>query len=410
MRRRAPKTSTATTGTISRVNSTAIIDVLREHGELSRQQIGAKTGLSPATVNRLTAALIDEGLVAPAGHMDSTGGRPSILLTYTGGSRLVACIQVRAEGARGALVNFDSEIVHRADVSFDGLASAAGNPADAGTGAEQDPRLSRTLELFDTLIATAADRGTPCVSAGVSVPGVVQQPSGRITNLPELGWPEVRLQEMLARRVDIPVVVENDANALAFGELNYGVGQGVKSLVAVHLENGLGAGIISNGQIHHGFQHEAGEIGYLLMEPSSLEHSFPLMGDLEDRVGSVALTRTARARGLDVPDGHILLAEEIFRRAAGGEEIPAQMASEILDMVAMAIGAMSIILDPELVVLGSGLARHAQMAIPEIEKRLTGRIIRVPRMEAASLIEDAVLVGVAELAAREVRELTYVAN
>lgn len=406
MRRRAPKTSTATTGTISRVNSTAIIDVLREHGELSRQQIGAKTGLSPATVNRLTAALIEQGLVAPAGQMDSTGGRPSVLLTYTGGSRLVACIQVRAGGARGALVNFDSEIVHRVDVSFDGLESAA----EKSTGTDQDPRLTRTLELFDTLIATATEHGTPCVSAGVSVPGVVQQPSGRITNLPELGWPEVRLQEMLSQRVDVPVIVENDANALAFGELNYGVGQGVTSLVAVHLENGLGAGIISNGQIHHGFQHEAGEIGYLLMEPSSLEHSFPLMGDLEDRVGSVALTRTARSRGLEVPDGHILLAEEIFRRAADGEEIPSQMAEEILDMVAMAIGAMSIILDPELVVLGSGLARHAQMAIPEIEKRLTGRIIRVPRMEAAFLIDDAVLIGVAELAAREVREVTYVAT
>src|ERR1035437_804681 len=93
---------TATTSTLARVNRTTILEALRNSGTLSRQQIGAVTGLSPATVNRLTGALITEGIVAVAGREPSTGGRPSVLLRYVGGSRLVAAIQLRAERAPGS--------------------------------------------------------------------------------------------------------------------------------------------------------------------------------------------------------------------------------------------------------------------------------------------------------------------
>ncbi|QPZ39198.1 ROK family transcriptional regulator [Paramicrobacterium chengjingii] len=405
MREATNRSSTATSNTVSRVNRTAIVQALREQGPLSRQQIGAITGLSPATVNRLTSSLIDEGLVARQGQIPSTGGRPSVLLSYTGATQLVACVQVRADRARGALIDFDSHFVHRVDAQFDDLP-----PADSHTTVDTDVRLSRTLNLLDTLLETARALGTPCVSVGVSVPGVVTQPDGRVAHLPELGWPEFPLKELIAARTELPIVIENDANALALGEMHHGVGRGMSSLIAVHLENGLGAGIISNGRIHHGFRWEAGEIGYLLMEPSSLEKSYSLLGDLEDRVGSVALTRKARSRGLEIPDGHLLMADEIFARAAQGEVVPAGMASEILDMVAMAVGAMSIILDPEVIVLGSGLASHVEMVIPAIEDRLAGRIIRVPHMKPATFVEDGVLVGIAELAALDVRGFTYVAG
>ena len=86
------------------------------------------------------------------------------------------------------------------------------------------------------------------------------------------------------------------------------------------------------------------------------------------------------------------------------------MVSEILDMVSLAVAAMSIILDPELVVVGSGLAANADVVIPGISERLTGRIIRVPRLASAALEQDAVIIGVAELAAHEVRGLTFFAE
>lgn len=403
------KQVTATTSTLARVNQTAIIEALRNTGALSRQQLGVITGLSPATINRLTATLIDEGLVVAAGQEPSTGGRPSVLLRYAGGTRLVASIQLRADMASGVLVDFDGKIVFRRDVAFGPRLLAPQDVDENARARDQQARLDKTLELFDFLIATAETMGTPCLAVGVAVPGVVQHPEGVVGRMPELGWTDVPLGRLLRQRTSLPIVVENDANALAYGELHRGAGRGLSSLVALFLENGLGAGIITNGELHRGARAEAGEIGYLLMERSSLDRSYSEYGDLEDRIGSIALTRRARERSIPIPAKGVLTAEDVFELAGRGNADAREMADEILDMVALAVAAMVIILDPELVVVGSSFVGSADTVIPGIQERLRGRIIRVPRLEAATHRNDAVLIGAAELAAAEVNGFAYVA-
>ncbi|ANF31668.1 hypothetical protein A0130_08290 [Leifsonia xyli] len=392
--------ATATTSTLARVNQTAIIEALRESGALSRQQLGAKTGLSPATINRLTASLIEDGLVVAAGQEPSTGGRPSVLLRYAGSSRLVAAIQLRAETVTGILVDFDGKVVFRRSVALG---------AGEDRAPDQERGLRKIFRLFDDLIATADSMGTPCLAVGIAVPGVVQQPDGVVGTMPEFGWTGVPFGELLRARTSLPVVVENDANALAYGELHAGAGRGLSSLVALFLENGLGAGIVANGELHRGARAEAGEIGYLLMERSSLERSYDARGDLEDRIGSLALTERARERGMPIPASGSLTAEDVFELARDGNADAQELADEILDMVAIAVAALVIVLDPELVVVGSSFVGSADTVIPGIQERLRGRIIRVPRIEPATHREDAVLLGAAELAAAEVNGFAYLA-
>ena len=128
---------TATTSTVSKVNRTAIIEALIEHGPISRRQIGVLTGLSPATVNRLTGNLIAEDLVTQHGQEASTGGRPSILLRYTGSSRVVAGMQIRHDRASGILVDFDGVIIHSQECLFDIAAAGGtrpGRPTDDPAG------------------------------------------------------------------------------------------------------------------------------------------------------------------------------------------------------------------------------------------------------------------------------------
>lgn len=399
--------ATATTSTLARVNQTAIIEALREEGALSRQQLGVRTGLSPATVNRLTAALIEDGLIVPAGQEPSTGGRPSVLLRYSGGSRLVAALQLRADVVNGILVDFDGKIVFRRSIGLNERSAEDAPPAVRER--EQQQQLAKIYRLFDDLIATADSMGTPCLAVGVAVPGVVQQPDGVVRTMPEFGWVGVPLGARLQERTSLPVVVENDANSLAFGEAHTAAGRGLSSLVALFLENGLGAGIITNGELHRGARAEAGEIGYLLMERSSLGRSYDARGDLEDRIGSAALTRRARELGLPIPVGGTVTAEEVFELAQAGNADARDLADEILDMMAIAIAALVIVLDPELVVVGSTFVGSAGVVIPGIEERLRGRIIRVPRIEPATHREDGVLLGVAELAAAEVNGFAYLA-
>jgi predicted NBD/HSP70 family sugar kinase len=145
------------------------------------------------------------------------------------------------------------------------------------------------------------------------------------------------------------------------------------------------------------------------MDRSSLRRSYADYGDLEDRIGSVALTRTARERGIEVAERELFTAWDIFSLAGRGDAAARELGDEILDMVAIAIAAMVMVLDPELVVVGSSSAGSAEAVIPGIRERLTGRIIRVPPLAAATYRTDGVLLGVAELAASEVSGFAYLA-
>ena len=245
---------------------------------------------------------------------------------------------------------------------------------------------------------------------GVAVPGVVQEPDGRLGSIPELGWPEVALGAILRERTSIPVIIENDANALAVGELHRGAAQGVSNLVAIVLETGLGTGIITNGKLYRGHAAQAGEIGYMLMDRSALGKMFPQRGDLELRLGSVAMTRQAREQGMSIPDAELLSAQQFFALARSGDAIAGRVVAEFLDILSLAIAAMTSVLSPELVVLGGGLAADADTLIPGIRERLIGRIPRIPSIVPAAHVEDAVMMGAAELAARTVNGFTYVAQ
>ncbi len=400
---------TATTSVMAQVNRTAIVEALRRVPSMSRQQLGSATGLSAATINRLTASLIADGVVEPAGQEPSTGGRPSILLRYAGGSRVVAAVQLRADRASGVLVDFDGLITYREDVDFGPRVLPTDEIDGEGRRLDEQRRLAQTLALLDSLQRTADDRHTPCVAIALAVPGVVHHPEGTVDRMPELGWADVALGAVLREHTALPFVIENDANALAVGELRRGAGRRISSMVAILLENGLGAGIITNGDLHRGARAEAGEIGYLLMDRASLARSYSDYGDLEDRVGSIALARRARERGIPIPTNGELTAEAVFELARSGHAAAGELAAEILDMVAIAIAALVIVLDPELVVVGSSFVGKDDSVVPELIARLTGRIIRVPRVEPALNGRDAVLIGAAELAMAEVNDFTYVA-
>ncbi|TAM67750.1 MAG: ROK family protein [Microbacteriaceae bacterium] len=402
--RQEPKRRGATTRALAQVNSTSITELLRRSGALSRREIQLRTGLSPATINRLTAALIASGVLVVAGHEPSSGGRPSILLRYAGDARLVAAIQLHAERAAGVLVDLDGQIVLRRDVALPGALTPGAS--DEVIAKEQAVQLKLVMQLLDLLIAAADGLGAPCVSVGVAVPGTVAPPDDSVARMPEIGWDEVPLGRILRERFDLPIIVENDANALAFGELNRGAGRGTSSLVSLLLARGLGAGIISNGELHRGASAKAGEVGYLLMDRTAFARSYDEHGDLEDRIGSHALTRQARERGIAVPAGELITAEDVFQLAVEGNSAAGEIAAEILDLLSLTIAALVTVLDPELVVVASNFG-NAERLVPEIQKRLTGRIIEVPRLVPATFREDAVLIGVAELAAAAVNQFTY---
>lgn len=383
---------TATASTLALVNQTAILDALKSRGPMSKAQIGEATGLSPATVNRLTASLIADGLVAHHGVEASTGGRPPIVLAFVGTAHAVAAVQIRSELVTGALVDFEGGVIERIERPV---------PADG-------PRtgLAAYREVISELERRGETRGTPILGVGVSVTGIITL-AGAITGLDPARWAPLTVRRLEQGR-QVPLVVENDANALAIGELHRGIGRESADFVTLLLERGLGAGIVANGSLYRGANSAAGEIGFLLVESDSLGRRFNEAGDLETRISAATITEQAAREGI-AHDG-VLSAMRLIALARSGDVTALPLANRVLDDIARALGAIASILDPEYIVLGEGLDREADYIAPALRSRLEGRIQHVPTITTASLGEDAALLGAAEMAIRAASQFAYLAQ
>ncbi|WP_413354553.1 ROK family protein [Microbacterium sp. 1P06AB] len=377
---RAASRGTATNADVTRINRTAILDALQAGGALTRAELIEATGLASATVHRLCARMVADGLLAV--ERDAGGvGRPTHRYRPLGEARTVVALDVTATVARGALIDLNGDIRHEARESLrgeDGIQSASS-------------RLEGIGRLADRLIRTAAELGTPAQGIGMSVPGVVD-PDGTVSDSVELDWHGVAVRDLMHRRTGLPVVVENDANAVTIGEWTRGAGQGTGDLAALVFGVGVGAGIVSGDRLVRGAGSAAGEIGYLLTDPTGFAQNPRTGGDLETRV-------LALGAGADDDASTMAVLDQ-------GDD---PRAEQLLDHIAMSVAALAVILDCRVVILAGRLPRRTDRLIDGVSERLAGRIPRPPTLVVGALGEDAALVGVGQLTIEHVQGAVYLA-
>ncbi|MCL4722494.1 MAG: ROK family protein, partial [Gammaproteobacteria bacterium] len=275
-----PRTGPSTPSTTLADNRRLVLEVLRTGGELTRNEIGEASGLSPAATARITDRLEAERLIAKTGQAPSGGGRPAWRYRFTAEGRYLVGLRVQGDGCRGAVVGWDEQVVARSELLLE---------PDTAT---PDAILDATLRCARNTVRECAWLGRPPVALGVAVPAVTEA-DGHVRAGTEVGWDELPLGELLIAATDRPVRIENDANVLAYSELT--PGGHTASLAALILGHGLGAGIISEGHLLRGAHSTAGEIGYLLTSRSVLSRGRTEIGDLELRIQRAARADPARA-------------------------------------------------------------------------------------------------------------------
>ena len=354
-------------------NRRLVLNVLRAAGELTRTEIGEASGLSPAATARITDRLETEQLIARTEKTPSAGGRPAWRYRFTAAGRLLGGMRVQRDGCRGALLSWDGQILSRSEVLLD--------PATA-TGEEILDAARACTRLIDH---EATSLGAQLVALGVAVPAVTDG-EGRARAGTEVGWREVPLGEELAQLTTVPLLVENDANALAYSELT--PGGHTASLAGLILGHGLGAGLISEGHLLRGTHFAAGEIGYLITSRDVLNSPAADIGDLELRIQRAARSRPQAA------DAPAQLWTLMGRSSAAAMEATAEM----LDYLAMAIASLVVVVDPERVVIGDVPPDQARRVLDELATRLRGHLLHEPTITVARRGPDAVLIGAALLA------------
>ena len=317
------------------VNRSAILAHLGAHGPASRAELARSLSLSPALMTQLSKDLIADGLIRELAHQASQGGRPARMLGLVASAGRAVGVKVAADHLAFVEVGIDGTVGRTASEPFDAAANTM---------------LAVLADRLRRFIAGGAD--TPLLGIGVGVPGDVDAQGTGIVNSTQLGWTNVPIGSTLRRELGLPVLVENNVNAVAMAERLYGLGRRHRNFLVVTIGTGVGAAIVIDGVIVRGTGGGAGEIGHIPVRDEGPLCSCGNRGCLETFISEDALVRIARERGVIAPDAPLAALRDA---AAGGDPAAAAIFSEAGHLLGRTLAGLVHALDPEIIiVLGEG--------------------------------------------------------
>ena len=365
-----------------KLNSSAILDLIREHGPIARAEISRKLNMSIPTVMRIIECLMEEGMVRWSGNAEATGGRPRYTIEFNGKGHAVLGLDLGGSKMFGTVADLSGHIYEEIYIPWHGV--------------DAHESLARVCELIERLLAVPRPAGQKILGIGVGAPGVTLLEEGIVTWAPSLGWRDLPLKQILNDKFNLPVVVENDVNLVALGEYGFGAGRGASNLVCIFIGTGIGAGIIVDRKIYHGFHQSAGEVGYLPYDVSCLGKRYDAFGALEGiasgRGIGLRATQWFEAHDRLLPEGG-LTAEDVFNAARAGEIWAKDVVAETVDYLALATATIAAIIDPEVIIMGGGVARSADILIPPILEKLDGVLPSPIRLVQSPLGSRAAVMG-----------------
>lgn len=269
--------------------------------------------------------------------------------------------------------------------------------------------------LVETLLELAGSLGTPLVSLGVGVPGLVDR-TGTLRVGPHLrGIQDVALARLLNERAGVPAVVDNDANCHAVAEQAGGAAAGAAEALVITLGTGIGAGIITGGRLLRGTHGFAGEPGHMVVDPNGPPCPCGKRGCWELFASGTGLGRLARdaahagwlddAMALAGGDPEAVRGEHVTASARAGDAESQAVLGSLAHWIALGLANLANILDPAVIVIGGGLVEAADLLLPEVRTRfadlvMAGSLRPEVRIVPAELGERAGAIGAALLAAQ----------
>jgi len=258
-------------------------------------------------------------------------------------------------------------------------------PTNAHQG--KDAVISRIKETIHQLIKQSGVNIENISGIGIGVPGQLDARTGIVHSAPNLpGWMEVPLYRMVAEEFQVPVVLENDANAAAWGEKSFGAAQGVKDMICLTLGTGIGGGLIFDSKIYHGNNFTAGEIGHIIVNKNGPLCNCGNFGCLEaySSVSGIKNRISRRVKELKIGDQNIFYQKDlnkfslakIFELARQGNPMVKDIVDEAIEYLGVGIASLVNLLNPEMVVLVGGLTNEGDILLNQVKDIVFHRALK----------------------------------
>ncbi len=339
--------------------------MLRTQGPASRADMARQLSVTPATITRLISELARRGLVQEIAAQGQSGttrepGRPGVSLSLNPGGAFFLGVEIGVGILRFSLLDLAGSVVTSSELRI----SPKIKPAEA---------VKVIGEYAAKLERNARFRGK-IRSGGVTVPGLVTA-DGFVVNLPILGWKKVNLLELLSKAVRLPFLVENNANAAAFGSVY--TQPSLPSICTIYLKLGTGCGgaAIVDGRLLRGAAGTAGEFGHIRLTESGQRCSCGQTGCLETWVNLAALARYFHGHDKLSPAKYATLPADVVAAAEAGDRVALAAIESVAHYLGTGIVTLVNIFNPATIMLGGVMRPLLERCLKTIQARVTGQII-----------------------------------
>ncbi|MEU6219843.1 ROK family transcriptional regulator [Streptomyces sp. NPDC047022] len=396
-----PAGTPGTPSVLRAMNDRAALDLLLEHGPLTRTRMGKLTGLSKPTASQLLARLEAAGLVLMTGTSEGRPGPSAQLYAVNPTAAYVAGLDVTPERILAAVADITGRTVGEYELPTPGRRPA-------------HPVVRQVTDALGGAVKAAGRALSDVQRVVIGTPGAFDPTTGRLRYASHLpGWHSPTLLDELAGALPMPVEYENDVNLAALAEQRLGAAKGHGDFVLLWNEGGLGAALVLGGRLHRGWTGGAGEVGFLPVPGAPLVRQVTKAnsGGFQELAGSQAIPGLARELGVeDVPTGPY--AEVAATLVALGADTVTGPHRRLLETyatrLATGLAALVAVLDPELVVLsGASLAAGGEPLRALIQAELEELAASRPRLVVGDVREHPVLRGALESALATTRDEVF---
>ena len=386
MRRINLKTvQTARLATIRDINRQIVLNYVREREPISRATIAKETALQRSTVSAIVDCLQTDGLVEEIGAGQSTGGRrPTLLRLRTAGPMAIG-VSVTPSHTTIATCDLAGRILQEHQF-----------PANP----DSDIALP---QIIDTINRFKAHNGAGIESVGVSLPGLIDPSTGTAIYVPYFHWRDLPVSNIISAGTSLPVTIDNDANAVALAELWFGRPEvtDARDFILILVAEGVGTGIIIDGQVYRGERGAAGEFGHMIVGTKAPTACSCGNYDCWEAFSS---ERAAVARYISLRGGsndHLPVTfPNLIDRALAGESEAKQALAETAHYLGIGISNLVVGFSPEVVVVGGEIRRAWPLikgALSETIERSVRRGLPSARILASTLDSEPTLMGALSL-------------
>lgn len=341
-------------------NKSLVLKKIINHSPISRAAVAQEVGLNKGTVSSLVNDLLEDHLICESGPGKSSGGRRPVMLLFNEKAGYSVGIDIGVNYLLGVLTDLSGNICNEKEVTFKNLS--------------YEEIESQLFDTIDYLMASAPKSPHGIVGIGVGVPGIVDN-SGEILLAPNLKWKNLNLKLILESKYKLPVIIENEANAGAYGEKKFGAGQDSEHIIYISAGIGIGVGLILNGSLYKGSNGFSGELGHMTIQVNGPTCRCGNKGCWELYASEQALLTAAEKMQIASSNGKELDLNDLLALAEQGDKKVVSLFEQAGDYLGVGINNIINSFNPQQVIIGNRMASSSKWLNKTLSDRVSNQAL-----------------------------------